>query len=178
MTNQKYPAAMQLLHWIMAVLIIGMLVLGIYMDNLPEDAPNRIEFYLFHKSIGVLLLGLVIVRIATRLFSTVPDMPEALPKREKMLAHWVHRLFYFGMVMATFSGFIMSSASPKRHGVEFFGYRLPDLPPSEFFYKLAHSLHAPIALLLIILIVLHVTAVIKHRFFDSKDKDVLKRMLP
>jgi cytochrome b561 len=178
MTTNKYSPAMQIMHWTMAILVIGMLVLGIYMDNLPEDTPNRLEYYLFHKSVGVIVLGLIILRIIIRLASRVPDMPAALPRREKVLAHWVHRLFYFGIVMATFSGFTMSSASPKRHGVEFFGYRLPDLPANETLYQVAHFLHAPIALLLIILIVLHVAGVIKHRFFDSKDKDVLTRMLP
>lgn len=178
MATTKYSTLMQCLHWLMAILIIGMLVLGIYMHELPEDAPNRIDYYLFHKSVGVLLLGLIILRIIVRLTSQLPELPETLPKTEKRLAHWVHRLFYFGILVATFSGFIASSTTTKRYGVEFFGYRLPDLPASDAVSKFAHSLHEPAALLLIILISLHILAVIKHRFFDTKDKDVLSRMLP
>ncbi len=176
--SNKYNTLMRVMHWLMAILIIGMLALGLYMDELPDDAPNRMDLYRLHKSIGVIVLALIAVRIVIRLFSRVPPVPTALSSLEKIAATVGHKLLYLLMILVPLSGFVMSSANPKRYGVELFGYRLPDLPASEMWAGIGHELHGPTAWALLIVVVIHVAAVIKHRVFDRPAGDVLPRMLP
>lgn len=177
MTTEKYPIIMRILHWLMALLIIGLLCLGFMFERLPEDADYMLSLYKLHKSFGVVALILIIVRLAVRLSQTIPPLPEALSSTEKLVAHWAHRILYLGMVIMPLSGFIMSSATPERYGVELFGWRLPDLPPSQIVSDVAHSMHGLFAWPLALLILVHIAGVIKHRWFDKNGTDVLPRML-
>lgn len=178
MGNNKYNGLMRTMHWLMAILIIGMLALGLYLEELPKDAPNRMELFGYHKSFGVIALGLILIRIVIRLRSHVPALPVAMSSLEKLAAKVGHKLLYLLMVLVPLSGFVMSSANPKRFGVSVFGYRLPDLPASELWAGIAHELHGPASWALLVVVVLHILAVIKHRIFDRPAADVLPRMLP
>ncbi len=177
MTPVKYPVALRLLHWVMALIILGMIAVGWYMAGLPKEAPNKLFFYPWHKSFGVLILLLVMVRLAIRLRSQVPELPVALAAWEKRLAWFSHRLFYVLMILVPLAGYTMSCAGG--HPVNFFGTELPALvPENEPLAEFAHMAHAVLAFTLLGVMVLHVAGTIKHRWVDrDPSKDVLSRML-
>ena len=177
MTINKYSPSMRLLHWAMAIVIIGLMAVGIYMSDL-DDSPGKFDIYNWHKSFGVIALLLIAARIVVRTKSAVPALPKVLSKVEQVAAHWGHRALYLLMVLMPVSGYVMSAAHPKRYGVSFFGQKLPDLPPSEFWAGLAHQIHGIASYALLAVIVLHILGALKHRFFDNAEADVMVRMLP
>ncbi len=177
MPAETYSLNMRILHWLMAIVIIGMLGLGIYMHELPKEAPNKMFLYSTHKSFGVLMLLFIVIRIAVRLKSEIPALPTSLKNWEKKAAHFGHKLLYLLMVLVPCSGYIMSSAFEKSSGIIFFGLTLPDITPkNETLFEVAKEAHEIFAFTLLLVLFIHVAGVIKHRYFD-KENDVLPRML-
>ncbi len=176
MTPEKYPVSMRLMHWLMAICLLGMIASGWYMSGLDGDAPNKYDLYPWHKSFGVLLLGLILLRIIIRLKSTLPEIQNTIPGNEQMLAKVAHFLLYALMLLVPLSGFIMSDIGGR--DIYFFGIPLPDLldtnkPISGFF----HTIHSYIGYVLLSVVVLHIAGAMKHRFMDSPENDVLKKMM-
>lgn len=142
---------------------------------LSKEAPNRIDIYNLHKSFGVLVFGLVALRIINRLIYTPPALPNSLLKSEKILAHITHFTLYFLMVAVPLSGYLMSNLFG--YTVSFFGTRLPSIiKANPDFGMVIHDSHAIFAYIFLSVIVLHIAGALKHRFFDKPENDVLKRM--
>jgi cytochrome b561 len=175
--TKKYSLTSRILHWSMAAVIIFLLGLGIFMtDFLSKEAPNRMEIYNLHKSLGVLILILISLRIVNRLIYKAPPLLESLPKIEKNLAHLAHLALYFLMILVPLSGYFMSNFFG--YPVNFFGIEMPFLVEKNFITgKVFAEIHEVSAFTLLGLVALHILAVIKHRFFDKPENDVLKRMI-
>ncbi len=177
MALQKYALIHRLLHWLIALGIIGLVTLGLYMSGLESGHPDRLELYMLHKSLGVTVLGLAVLRLISRALTYIPAMPNGLMGVEKLLAKTVHALLYVAMFAMPVSGIVMSNAAG--YEVKWFGYALPRV--TEKAAKLgefAHESHELGGYILIALISLHVLGALKHRFIDrNKDNDVLSRML-
>ena len=161
----------------MAILIIFLLALGIYMTEfLPSDSPNRLEIYNLHKSLGIIALIFIVIRIANRLFHKAPALPATMPKIEIILSNLGHFGLYVLMILTPLSGYLMSNAFG--FPVNLFSIELPFLIARNFelgkIFSLAHEL---CAYGLLGLVALHILAVIKHRFFDRPEHDVLQRMI-
>ena len=173
----KYHLLSRIFHWVMAILIIFMIGFGIYMtDFISNESTNRHTIYELHKSIGILILTLLIARIVNRLYHKPPALPESIKNFEKKIAHLAHLSFYFLMLIVPLSGYLMSNFYGFE--VKFFGIILPNLTSQNIdLAKIFGEIHELSAFSLAGLIALHVSAVIKHRFFDQKENDVLKRML-
>lgn len=173
---QKYALSSRIIHWLMALIIVFLLGLGIYMtDFLSKEAPNRMEIYNLHKSLGVLVLGLIIVRIINRLVKKAPALPETMPKIEIFAAHSAHILLYILMIMVPLSGYLMSNSFG--YPAMFFGYEMPFLIKQNFeIGKIFSKTHEISAYSLIALVTLHILGALKHKFFDKTENDVLKRM--
>ncbi len=173
----KYPLSSRIIHWLMAALILFMLALGIYMTQfLPKDSPQHLEIYELHKSFGVIALVLIFIRILNRLLKKAPALPASMPKAEQILAHLGHFGLYVLMILVPLSGFLMSNSFG--FPVKFFSVELPQLIGTNFeLGKIFAAAHELCAYGLLALIIAHVLAVIKHRFFDRPENDVLKRML-
>lgn len=172
----KYHVSMRLMHWTMAVLILGLIAVGWYMTELPKEDAMRGTFYGLHKSFGVLVLGLVAVRLVLRLMIPVPPLPETIPVIVRQLSRGAHNLLYFFMVATPLSGYMMSNAFG--HPVQFFGLTLPKFfPDSKELGGVAHNLHEILPYVMLALVLLHVLGALKHRFLESKENDVLRRML-
>lgn len=176
-SKMKYHLSSRVLHWIMAALIIFLLGLGIYMvDFLSKEAPSRMGIYALHKSLGVMVLILVVVRIINRLLHPAPALPKSLPKYEIILAHLAHFALYLLMILVPLSGYLMSNSFG--YPVHFFGIELPIIAEKNFesagFFAKCHEFFA---YTLIAVIALHLIAVIKHRFFDRPEHDLLQRMI-
>ncbi len=173
----KYSLPSRILHWVMALIILFLLGLGIYMTEfLNEASEDRMKIYNLHKSLGVSVLILVFIRIINRFKNKPPTLPESMPTWEKILSHLAHIALYILMIFVPLSGYLMSNSFG--FPVHFFSLEMPflierSLALGQFFSKM----HWLLAYFLLALVALHILAVIKHRFFDRQEHDVLKRML-
>lgn len=174
----KYPLSIRLLHWFMAVTMIALIFIGSYMHDIPADAANKLTMYPLHKSFGVLIMILFFFRFYTRLNSPLPPLPAGIKVWEAKLSHIIHIALYVSMIALPITGYLMSSTYKYSHGIDFFGLTLPDvLPKDDAMFNLFHSLHDKIGVLVLILVALHVAGALKHRFFESKENDVLNRII-
>jgi cytochrome b561 len=174
-TESRFGSVAMLFHWLMAVLIIGLLGLGLYMMDLPLGV-QKLRFYGWHKEFGILVLMLVIARFAWRVSNINPVLPAHMKAWEKFAAHSAHYAFYGFMVAMPITGWMMSSASGLP--VSFFGlFILPDLVgQSETLRKLLAEIHEWLGYGLIATLCAHVGASLQHHFINKDD--ILRRMLP
>ncbi|NBX52792.1 MAG: cytochrome b [Proteobacteria bacterium] len=173
----KYALSSRLLHWIMAIIIFSTLALGIYMKEfLGDDSTNRYQIYDLHKSMGMVVLILLIVRIANRFIKTPPALPSSISPLEQKLAKFGHLILYVLMLTTPISGYLMSSFAG--YPVKLFSLELPNLVGTNFtLAKICAEIHEISAYALLGIVLIHILAVIKHRFFDRPENDVLKRII-
>lgn len=177
----RYPAALRTLHWVRAVLVLGLLWAGWYMTGMPDDVNAKfVLFYPWHKTFGLLALLVVLVQIGIRLATpNLPEPPATLARYEQVLSKVVHRATYALLVIVPLMGYAMSSVFTQSDGVLFFGLHVPELlPKNDDGFVVFNWLHKVLAYTLLGLIVLHVVGALKHRFFEADPRgDVLRRML-
>ena len=173
--SHQYTATAKSLHWLMAVMLFGLLALGLYMTNLPFS-PEKLKLYSWHKWAGVTVFMLLLFRLLWRIKNPPPPLPESMPKALQLVAHAGHFGLYALMFAIPLSGWLMSSA--KGFQTVYFGVLpIPDLIEKN--KELGHLLaevHETLSWLFIILLVGHVAAALKHHFIDKDD--VLVRILP
>lgn len=191
----RYTKTAKILHWLIALGIFGMFALGWYMSELPKEGPKQMAYDLFdwgiytwtlseeasprtfyfnlHKSIGITILALVVIRIFWRITHKAPAMLASYKAWETKLASGVHRLLYVLMVALPLSGLVMAVAS--KYGVKWFGLEfiggLDNTPLREVF-KEAHEI---IGVVILLIIILHILGALKHKFIDKDE--TLDRML-
>lgn len=180
----KYPLGLRVLHWLRAVLILGLIWSGWTMTGLPEDTPMATFrfFYDNHKQFGVLvwLLAVVHLLIRWRNRAVLPQTPERLAPWEKTLSHLVHRAIIALTILVPLLGYSMSSSFTQSDGVPFFFFgQLPELlQKNDAAFEVFDALHKYGAYALLCLIILHVAGAAKHRLTDKGgETDVLPRML-
>lgn len=170
-----YTRTAKTLHWLMAVLLFGLLALGFYMHDLPLS-PEKLQLYSYHKWAGVTAFALVFVRLAWRIAHRPPALPASMPKVMQLAAHGGHLLLYVLMLAIPLSGWLMSSA--KGFQTVWFGVLpLPDLLDKD--KALGDQLafvHQSLNFLFIAVLAGHIGAALKHHFIDKDD--ILTRMLP
>jgi len=172
MTTTYHPIAKSL-HWLMAVLILGLLALGIYMSDLPLS-PQKLELYSWHKWFGVTVFLLLWLRLAWRVTHRPPALPETLSAPMRLAAHAGHAALYLLMLAIPLSGWLMSSA--KGFQTVWFGVLpIPDLLGRDReLGDLLQQVHKLLNLLLMLTLAGHVLAALWHHFV-LKD-DTLRRM--
>lgn len=173
--TSRYALIAITLHWVMAALLLFMIWLGWNMD----DHEAR---YQLHKSVGILLLFLTVVRVIWRAMNPPPPLPEEMPAHEKLASHLVHMAFYGLMIVLPLAGWLLVSTSKFKVPTVLFGtISWPHLPAPDFLRgDLAHAIleniHSKGAWVLIILLGLHVAGAVKHEI--GGEEGVLKKMLP
>lgn len=175
----RYGTVAMTLHWLIALAIIGMLTVGKYMVDLPNTGPNKFALYQLHKSFGITVLVLTLVRIGWRVVHPVPALPPGMPAWQRFGAHFSHYGLYALMLAIPLSGWAAVSASTLGIPTLLFGaVELPSLPiaPDRDTHEFFEGAHELLGDLMIALLILHVVAALKHHFVD-KDT-VLRRMLP
>ncbi|HEY0901627.1 MAG TPA: cytochrome b [Micavibrio sp.] len=174
-TAQRYGAIAQGFHWVVAVLVLGMLGLGLYMDA-QEPTPAVFKLYALHKSIGVSVLILAVLRLCWKLSQKGPLSLPTHAAWERVLAKVTHFFLYFSMMAMPLSGWVMSSA--KNFPVSVFDlFTLPALVgPDPELARMAVQFHCVVAWLLIAAIALHVAGALKHHIIDRDG--TLRRMIP
>lgn len=174
-TLDRYGMLSMLLHWSMAILIFGLLGLGLYMTSLPDGDPKW-SWYGLHKSFGMLVFVLAVLRVTWVASHAKPGMPDTLQPWEKAAAHATHGLLYLAMFLLPISGYVDSSAGGY-HLALFDWFDIPKIiPKNDAIEAVAVWVHAGLAYGLIALLALHLGAVAKHHLI-LKD-NVLRRMLP
>jgi cytochrome b561 len=120
-----YTSVAKTLHWLMAVLLFGLLALGFIMTDLPLS-PQKLQLYSWHKWAGVTAFLLVLVRLTWRATHRPPSLPASMPPVMQLAAHAGHALLYGLMIAIPLSGWLMSSA--KGFQTVWFGVLpIPDL---------------------------------------------------
>lgn len=172
MSANYHPVA-KTLHWLMSVLIIGLLALGRYMHELPLS-PEKLELYSWHKWFGVTVFMLVWLRLAWRVLHPAPPPPAGLSPLLKNIARLAHGLLYVLMLLIPLSGWLMSSA--KGFQTVWFGVLpIPDLlPRDKSLGNLLEEVHEGLNVALMLTLTGHVMAALWHHFI-LKD-DTLRRM--
>ena len=125
----RYSRVAIVLHWLTALLIIGMLAVGKYMVSLAEDDSLRFALTQWHKSFGLTILALTLLRIVWRFTHKKPALPASMRGWERFAAHSSHILFYLLIIFLPLSGWLMVSASPLNITTYLFDWiRVPHLP--------------------------------------------------
>lgn len=174
-TQDHYGTVAILLHWGIAIVIIGLLAEGLYMVGLPVSL-QKLQLYGWHKEYGFLVLALASLRLGWRLGNQTPALPVTLPSWQKFAARSVHWAFYGFMFAMPLTGWIITSAAGLP--ASFFGwFVLPNLvAPDPNLQKIATQIHQWLGYGLIATICMHMGAALEHHFI-RKD-NVLKGMLP
>jgi len=163
----------------MGLMILGLIAVGFYMTDLAADAPNKYDLYPLHKSTGLAVLMLFVVRLISRLRGPLPAPKSGLETWEVNLSHLVHGVLYVTMFSMAASGFMMNSTYPYVEGLDMFGlFTVPDITEkSEYWNGIFHTVHTVSAWIMSGALVLHIAGALKHRFFDAPERDVLARMV-
>lgn len=203
LNNQtRYGLVAQILHWIIAIGIIGLLITGSLMVGKAEGVgilskiahavlgtEPDIALYQTHKAFGIIILGLSVLRLLWRLVNRTPPLPSGMRLWERFAAKFTHVAFYLLMIGMPLGGWYMVSASPITDLAppamltdSLTGIKVPDLPPygpqardaeMEHVFKSAHAIGG---LILALVLVLHIGAALKHLLINRDG--VFSRMLP
>lgn len=182
-TRSRYGAVAIALHWAIAFGIVFQLVLGPVMTSPHVDKFAQFRQYQLHKSIGITVLLLMLARLAWRLGHKPPPLPADMPVWERKAAHFTHVMFYVLGIGMPLVGWALVSSSPLNLPTVLYGIipwphlpilsTLTDKAPVEAVFKV---LHDKAGFLLLLLVLLHVAAALRHQFF--KGDGVLGRMIP
>ena len=158
----RYTRTARALHWLIALALFAQIGFGWFLTTIPRGSPLRGFYVNLHKSTGLTLALLILIRLAWRLLNPPPPLPPVMPSWEQRAAHWSHRLLYVCMVGMPLSGYVASNFS--KHGVRLFNeVTLPpwgtDSPPV---YAIFNTTHIALSYLLVTLIGVHVLAAMRH----------------
>lgn len=171
-TTASYSLIARIIHWLTALIILGLLVVGTYMTTM-DMSEQKLQFYNLHKSFGLLALALAFVRIVWHLIKKKPKSLPTHKKWEKILSHAVHGFLYLLLIAIPISGWVMSSAGD--FNIKFFSLNMPDIvSKDENLFKLSHGVHEILAWVLLGLLVLHIAGALKHHVIDRDE--TLERM--
>jgi cytochrome b561 len=161
MSEGAWPRPLRLLHWASAVLVIGALGLGAYMVQLVEDPAERFDLTQTHKTIGIVIFALTVVRLCLRVLTTAPrhERPPRL-----LAAKATHAGLYALLLLLPASGWLMATTTPVRVPTVVLGlFTLPyPLAPDLAMYQVAHAVHVAAAIFLALLVLLHSAAALAH----------------
>ena len=192
--STRYTKTAVFLHWLIAIGIFGMFALGWYMSDLPKEAPKQMAYDLFdwgiytwqlteevsprsfyfnlHKSIGISIFALIIIRLLWRFTHKPPALLSSYKAIERKLATYAHYLLYVLMLALPFSG--LKTAIYSKYGVKWFGMNFiagVDDKMVRDFYKEAHEI---VGIIILVIIAIHILGALKHKFIDKDE--TLKRM--
>lgn len=174
MAASRYTGVAIALHWLTTLLVFSLFALGWFMVDLPIG-PQRGDYFALHKSVGIAVFVLLLMRVAWRLGHRPPPFPPTMRAWRVLLARVVHLAFYVMLVLQPLSGYLSSSFSG--YETRWFGIPLPrwgwrDAPLNEFFTEI----HVICSLTLLLLIAMHVLGALSHVL--SGESAMFRRMWP
>lgn len=175
-TQESFGFVSKVLHWFMAILSISLFAVGLYMTELDYYDSLYHTLPWWHKSIGLLVMGLLLFRFIWKVINSTPQALSTHKKWEVFLAHIIQKIFYGLILLIGISGYFISTAKGK--GIEFFTlFEVPAITQAleEDCADLIGEVHEILAITLIVFAVLHAMAALKHHFIDKDE--TLKRMI-
>lgn len=192
--NIKYTNVAIALHWLIGIAILFMFVLGWFMTELPKETPKTTSFDIFnlglitwgveeeqsqrsfyfnlHKSVGLSLLMLIVLRMYWRFTHRPPAFLNSMKLWEKRLAKATHHSLYLLMFLIPLSGIIMSAGS--KYGINWFGIKVIPGFDDKAIRELFYEFHEIFGLLLLLILILHILGAVKHSIVDKDG--TLRRM--
>ena len=175
MAGAAYHPLAKVLHWLTALLVLGLIGVGLWLVDLPLSVTKLLAFA-WHKWIGLVVLVLTVLRCLWRWYRPPPPLPDTVTAWHRRLSAVSHGLLLTLLLAMPISGWLMSSAGGVT--VYWFGYvELPDLVArDQLTFGMLRLLHHQLAWLLIAVLVIHVLAVVHH---DVVRRDgIFRRMRP
>jgi cytochrome b561 len=172
---ESWGATAKLFHWVMAALIFAQIALGLLAVSW-RISPTKLNLFVWHKSIGMLILALLALRLLWRLLHRAPELPWEMPVWERAGAHLSHVLLYVLMIALPLTGWVIASASNVPFQI-FWRIPLPAIvAPDKALADLFATIHGWTVTLLALVLVAHIGAALRHHYV--KRDTVLSRMLP
>lgn len=176
-TSGRYGGTAIALHWLIALLIFGGFLVGLYMTGL-KLSPDKLKLYAWHKWSGMTVLALAGFRIVWRWTHRAPAPPPGQPHWQRHAAQAAHLALYLLILAVPLSGWLYSSASG--YPVVYFGIKalqLPDLvAKNKDLAKALKEVHELLNWTMAALVTVHAAAALKHQLIDRDG--TLSRMLP
>ncbi len=179
----RYDPVAQAFHWLTALAVIGLVAIGMVMTELPPGSSLQFRLFQWHKSVGITVLAVTLLRVAWRLAHRPPSLPAGMPGWEAMAARATHAVLYSLLLVLPLEGWAVVSASPLHIPTVLYGVlSWPDLPGlgalsgKPAIEAALKTLHDILGWSFAALLVLHVTAALRHHLILRDD--VLRRMLP
>lgn len=171
----SYTRAAIVLHWLIAACILGQILLGWFVDDIPRGTPARSWYVNLHKSIGLTLGLAIVLRLGWRLRHAPPPLPAWMPKWQRIAANVSHRSLYACMLIMPISGYVASNFS--EYGVRYFNAIL--LPPwgsdNDRLYAWFNGVHVATSYFFVGLIAVHVISGLRHAVLRD---GIFRRMWP
>lgn len=173
--QQRYGSVAIVLHWLIAALVFAQIYLGWWMIEIPKYPVGvRAAWFNLHKSIGLTIALLVLLRLAWRLRNPPPPLPASLPRWQARAAGINHFLLYAALLLQPLAGYLGSSFSG--YPIKYFGISVPSLVRAAPDLKeLMSDIHFALAWIVTLLVLLHILAALTHL---AKRDGIFQRMLP
>lgn len=172
-TTNRFGFIAVALHWLVALTVFNLFVLGLWMTGLDYyDSWYKLGPWL-HKSVGMLLFLIVLLRLSWRIFTPPPGALLTHKLWEVRLAHVVHLLLYWLLLAIMISGYLISTADGRSIGLFdwfFIPATITSIPQQE---DNAGWIHLMLASILMGLVLLHAAAALKHHFID-RDRTLIR----
>jgi cytochrome b561 len=171
----RYTRTAVVLHWLLAAAILGQILLGWYLDEIPRGTPPRAWWVNLHKSTGLTIGLLIAFRLTWRWSHPPPVLPGSMPAWERVAADASHRLLYACMLLMPVTGYVASNFS--KWGVKLYNVILlpPWGPENAQVYALLRGAHVVTSYVFVALIAVHVVGALRHVFLHD---GVFQRMWP
>lgn len=173
--TEQYSGLAKLLHWLVAACVLIMIPAGLVMANIgPGDLQNVL--YTIHRSLGVLVLALMIIRLLNRLIAGAPPPEPTLTAMQRAVSHVVHMALYVLLIAQALIGWVATSAFGAT--ISFFGlFNVPNLVgKDDALSGTLFAAHLWIGLLIAALVLMHIAAALYHGII--RRDGVLQRMMP
>jgi len=189
MTQNQYTKTAIVLHWLIGIGILAMFGLGWFMADIPKDQPKAMSFDLFdlgvytwnmatevtprtfyfnlHKSVGITLLALIVLRLLWRITHRPPALLDTLTATEKKIATGGHHLLYLLMFALPITGLVMAINSKFEYGVKWFGVSLMNGLDNKAIRESFVDVHEVVGIIMLVVIGIHVLGALKHKFIDK-----------
>lgn len=174
-TDTAWGTIAKFLHWGIAILIVAQIILGLVAIGW-RLSPTKLNLFIWHKSLGILLLATIAARLLWRFANPTPHLPGNTPAWERFAAHASHALLYICMFGLPLSGWVINSAANVPLRV-FWLFPLPAITaPDKALAETMKVVHLGLLVTLCIVLAIHIAAALRHHFI--KRTDILLRMLP
>jgi cytochrome b561 len=165
---RRYSNVVVTIHWLTAALVVVQVILGFTFAEFLPRGPTSAKVLIWHKTIGVTILLLALIRLAYRLKNPPPPFPPELPAWRRQVAVWNHRAFYFLLIVLPLTGLLTVSGMTKGPTTPLVGgIPLPVVPGvTEAMHDLFGETHEILVYITIALLVLHIGAALYQQFVE------------